>query len=360
MIIGTRPEAIKLAILCKLLKQNPLFDTHICFTGQHNNLVPQVFDFFDLQADIQPKGSSNDGTLTERMISIQGLLNDCVLSLRPDLIVVQGDTLSAYCGAQMAYLNRIPLAHVEAGLRTYDRKNPFPEDVFRRFIDSVSDYLFAPSQTAVDNLLTESVEPSSIYMVGNTGKDAVLWLKNNDSATRLPLELEQFIASHKSQGCSIVLLTMHRRENQENLIKEVYQRLLTLVKESDLALVFVDHPHTSQKHHFQPDSCNVCHVQALSFGSFIRLVQEVDLILTDSGGLQEEAAYLQKPTLILRNATERTELVKKGMALMYSEESFENDIFKLIGTNISPPETLYGVGDASKLIADTLQCLLTD
>lgn len=355
LIAGTRPEAIKLAILYKILKQSKSFNTYLYFTGQHDELGWPVLSSLGIEPEYSDELQHKHTGLNEKMFEIQTNIKNRIAEIQPDMVIVQGDTLSAYVGAQIAYLSRIPIAHVEAGLRTNDPSQPFPEEVFRKFIDSVAEIHFAPSEESAENVRRENPKAGNIFVTGNTGKDCFLEHVNSEEV-QFRQELKEFLRRKPDE--KILLLTMHRRENQSHLIEEVYQQLTDSLLKEDYKLIYISHPHTVQ-HNDQSkllENDRVLCLPPLPFKEFIGLLKRVDLVLTDSGGVQEEAAYLNKPVIVLRQLSERNELLEKGIGQLYDPENFIRQISSM-GQNVSRGEEVFGDGKASMKIVSILERL---
>ncbi len=356
IIIGTRPEAIKMAILYKLLLQNKSFDTHLCTTGQHTELLSQALNDFGIQADTSLILEKRTNDLIDKMGGINIRLNTLFQELKPDLVIVQGDTLSSYCGAISAKLNHIQLCHVEAGLRSGNKESPFPEEMFRQMISRLADIHFAPSIKSRQNLISEGININDIHVTGNTGIDAFLYAVSNLDDYTPDDNLSSFIRNQKDI-CKrrLLLLTMHRRENQGKEISDIYSSLSEIVKNNNLALVCVEHPNPNTKAQFATTGMEeLLFVSTpLPYTDFIFLMDKADLILSDSGGIQEEAPYLGKPLIVLRTETERKEIIDDNSFMLYKIETLERDILKLLERN-HDCKKLYGDGTASKKIVEIL------
>jgi UDP-N-acetylglucosamine 2-epimerase (non-hydrolysing) len=312
-IFGTRPEAIKLAPVIRLLDCHPNVQQRVLVTGQHNELLHQMLQLFDIRPaqDFAVMLANHTlGTLTARVL--QNIEQDLVVN-RPDWVVVQGDTTTAMAASLASYYLRIPVAHIEAGLRTDDRYSPFPEEINRRFIDQLACLHFAPTERARKNLLREGIDSATIHVIGNTGIDALLEVARLDKklCTTCP-------------RLRLLLVTAHRRENFGQELLNICAALRALViRNSDVHVIYVVHPNPNVStvvRHELGGLPRIELVDALDYAHFIHLMKESFLILTDSGGIQEEAPSLGKPVLVLRDCTERLEAVESGTA-------------KLVGTN---------------------------
>ncbi len=310
VILGTRPEAIKLAPLILRSRQAPdRFDTLVVTTGQHREMLDQALGLFDIRADVDLGIMSHDQDLGQ--VTSAALAGLCRVSRsnRPDCVIVQGDTTSAFVGALAAFYHQIPVAHVEAGLRTYDRYQPFPEEINRRLIGQIAEFHFAPTETARANLLAEGISKDRIWVTGNTGIDALLLTLERYGREQMP----------RRPGRTL-LLTTHRRENHGAPMRRICRAVLRLLAMfPDLGVVFPVH--------LSPRVCGtvlplltghprVDLRQPLDYREFVLAMDQAYVILTDSGGVQEEAPSLHKPVLVLRDKTERPEAVDAGTAVL--------------------------------------------
>lgn len=315
-IIGTRPEAVKMAPVLLALRQRPGIVSPICATGQHGPLFGRALLFFGLAADYDLKLMAEGQTINTLLArAIAGI--DAVLTAQsPDLVMVQGDTISALAGALAAANRGIRVAHVEAGLRTYDPAHPWPEENNRRTIDVAADLLFAPTRGAAANLRQERA-PGQIFVTGNSGVDAleaILQRLASDAALRLRADAELPVTATDRP---IILLTAHRRESLNGGLADICDAAATLAASGLAAVVMPVHPNPMVKNVARATLAGRRHVHLLppfSLPAMIRMMQRADLILTDSGGIQEEAPTLGKSVLILREATERPEAVEAGIA----------------------------------------------
>lgn len=323
LLFGTRPEVIKLAPVVRALRERPAeFVTRICSTGQHREMVQQALDAFDLKLDIQLDAMSaarSLGTLTARLFEDVDRVLDAEM---PDWVIVQGDTTSAMAGAMSAYYRRVKIAHVEAGLRTYNRSSPFPEEINRTVIGHIADLHFAPTAKAAENLWRAGVPKKCVHITGNTVVDSLVWA--TDKLTNvLPPEIDLDLP-HLIEGRRLVLVTSHRRESFGGGLENICRALVgTVERYSDAVIVYPVHPNPivhEAVYRLVGSYPRIKLVAPLSYFPLVWLMQRSYCILTDSGGIQEEAPSLGKPVLILRDTTERPEVVEAGCA-------------KLVGTN---------------------------
>jgi len=358
IILGTRPEAIKLAILYKILKQISELEVCLCFTGQHIDLTPPVLKLFGIEPDfildLKNADKSMSVKLAEMLVQIEGPAG----AFQPDWILVQGDTLSAYAGAQYGFLNGISVAHIEAGLRSGKLTSPYPEEIFRRFIDAVAELHFAPSRIAADNLKAEGINNSTIHVTGNTGKDAFLYVLNNTDQTGIDTGMDNFIEAQKNQGRSVILLTMHRRESLGPYWDHIADEIQNLLHKNNHAVIYIGHPHpASLGLSFESDRFdNFISTGPVRFDRFVLLLNACDLVLTDSGGVQEEAAYLGLPTMVLRSHSERDEIIRSGSGRLYGGRNLELEIVETLDSHKADTR-IYGDGKASERIAEVFRTL---
>lgn len=317
LILGTRPEAIKLAPLALALRAQP--DRWRCTligSGQHRDLLPQTLAAFGLAVDYDLALMRPDQSLAGLTARLLDGLDPLLAALQPDWTLVQGDTTTALAGALAAFYRRLPVAHIEAGLRTYDRFAPYPEEANRRMITTVADLHFAVTPEGAARLIAEGIVAATIQVVGNTGIDALFWMRDRlcavpDPTGPLPPALT---------GQRLILVTGHRRENFAGGIAQICMALRELVDRfADVVVVYPVHPnpHVQEPvYRLLADHPRIVLCAPLAYSPFVALMDRATLILTDSGGVQEEAPSLGKPVLVLRETTERPEGVAAGNALL--------------------------------------------
>jgi UDP-N-acetylglucosamine 2-epimerase (non-hydrolysing) len=316
---GTRPEAIKLApVIKELQKDKRNFKVEICITAQHRHMLDQVLDIFNIRPDFDLDIMKQGQTLFEINVRILRGLETLLQRQKPDVIVVQGDTTTAFVSALAAFYLKIKIAHVEAGLRTYDKFAPFPEEMNRRLITHLADFHFAPTKRAKENLLKEGIRQKQVIVTGNTVIDALhLALKMNP-------ELDLPIFHKVKSGNKIILVTAHRRESFGQPFKNICLALKNIVRRNkNIEIVYPVHPNPNIRipaHQLLGDKERIHLIAPMDYLPFAHLINKAYLILTDSGGIQEEAPALGKPVLVLRDKTERPEAVETGTA-------------RLVGTN---------------------------
>ena len=341
VVFGTRPEALKMIPLVKELKKESKFHTKVCVTAQHREMLDQVLSIFDLVADydlnLMKTGQSLSKLNARILTEFENILND----YKPDLVFVHGDTTTSFAVSLACFYNKIEIAHIEAGLRTYDLKSPWPEEFNRQITSKISSIHFAPTESAKINLLNEKINPNKIIVTGNTIIDT-LFLSLNKIRDNKSIEREIIKTFNSNYNINfkkkIILITAHRRENFGIGFENICKAILELSKMyTDIQFVIPVHlnPNVSFTiNKFLYDKKNVFLIQPLEYLSFIYLMEKSILILSDSGGVQEEAPSLNKPVLVLRNNTERPEALDSGKV-------------KLVGTN-------------KKLIIDETSKLLND
>lgn len=316
VIFGTRPEAIKLFPVVRAMQATPGLTVRTCVTAQHRGLLDQVLAIAgltpDIDLDLMEPGQSLD-RLTARLLTGLGEVMDAE---RPDRVVVQGDTATAMVGALTAYYRKVPVAHVEAGLRSGDIYQPWPEEVNRRIVAPIADLHFAPTETAAAALRRESIDPATIHVTGNTVIDALHWTRERIAADpALASGLDPVAA--RFAGKRIVLVTTHRRENFGGGMEEIARAIGRIAERPDVAVLFPCHPNpnvVSVMDAMLGDRPNVARIEPLDYPNFIRALDLCHIVLTDSGGVQEEAPALGKPVLVMRETTERPEGVEAGTA----------------------------------------------
>lgn len=313
-IFGTRPEAIKMAPLVKALAAEPGIDSQICITGQHQSMLQQVLDMFELKADYTLDVMTPGQTLNTLTAALYAAIDPVLEHAQPDTVLVHGDTTSAMVAAMSAFHRRIPVAHIEAGLRTGDIHQPWPEEMNRRSIDLISDLLFTPTEQSRRNVLGERLQGIS-FVTGNTVIDALkMTAERIDSNRQLRAALDRQFSFLDPQR-KLLVVTGHRRENFGDGFLDICKALRTLATRDDMQIVYPVHLNPNVlgpvTEHLG-DLPNVHLIKPLDYLSFVRLMQLAHVVLTDSGGVQEEAPSLGKPVLVMRDVTERPEAVAAG------------------------------------------------
>lgn len=346
VVFGTRPEAVKMCPLVLELKKRKSFEVKVCLTGQHREMSGQVIDLFGVKADYDLAVMKKEQTLvgmTARMLDgIEWVYEE----EKPDLVLVHGDTASAFAASLAAFYMKIPVGHIEAGLRTYDLSSPFPEEFNRRAVSLASTYDFAPTEAARENLLREGKSPDRVFVTGNTVVDAL-----------------KFTSQAVQTDDGLVLLTTHRRENIGEGMRNIFSAVRSIARKyPDLRIVYPVHPNPAVRgiaEEMLGEERNIDLCEPLGLREFHSLLARAVAVMTDSGGVQEEAAALGKPTLVLRDKTERTE---GGSLILVGTD--ENDIIsafdrlvndKSYYDSIKNTPNPYGDGHASERIADALE-----
>ncbi|WP_267380977.1 MULTISPECIES: UDP-N-acetylglucosamine 2-epimerase (non-hydrolyzing) [unclassified Sphingomonas] len=334
VIFGTRPEAIKLFPVVRALAATPGLQVRTCVTAQHRGLLDQVLRIADLTPDIDldvmKPGQSLD-RLTARLLTGLGEVMDAE---RPDRVLVQGDTATAMAGALAAYYRRVPVGHVEAGLRSGDIYHPWPEEVNRRIVAPIADRHFAPTDTAAAALIAEGLNPATVHITGNTVIDALDWTRARIAADpAIAGDLEAIAA--RFAGKRIVLVTTHRRENFGDGMAGIAEAIGRIAARDDLAVLFPMHPNPEVGRVMDAvlgDRQNVARIAPLDYPHFVRALSLCDLALTDSGGVQEEAPALGKPVLVMRETTERPEGIAAGTARLVGTDPdrIVSEVFTLL------------------------------
>ena len=328
IVIGTRPEAIKLAPLVLAFRDDPRFACRVCVTGQHREMLRDALDAFSIAPDADFRLMRRDQTLASLTSRLLERMDAELAAFPPDLLLVQGDTTSVLCGSLAAFDRHIPLGHVEAGLRTGDLEAPWPEEANRQIASRLASLHFAPTQGARENLLREGVADTRILVTGNTVIDA-LHLALRRVAQRPPRVAGLPAALLRTAGPRMVLITGHRRENFGRPVEEICRAIAALADRfPDVAFVYPVHLNPNVR---APVAAvlggqgaprpNVHLIEPLGYLAFVRLMQRSTLILTDSGGIQEEAPSLGKPVLVMRDATERPEAVAAGTVRLVGTQS---------------------------------------
>ncbi len=363
-VFGTRPEAIKLAPLVhKFKKMSDFFDVSICITSQHQEMLQQVMNLFDMSANMDlnlMRPNQSLEYITSRAIE---KLGEYFKEASPDLVLVQGDTTTVMAASLAAFYQKIPVAHIEAGLRSHNQYSPFPEEINRKMVSHIANYHFAPTQGAKENLLNEGISEDKIWVVGNTVIDALFIMldsiKNEENEYRLSLENKNVDFTKK-----LILVTGHRRENFGAGMQNICKALLEISNE-DVEIVYPVHLNPNVRKPVKEllgSKANIHLIEPLPYDKLIYLMNQSHLILTDSGGIQEEAPSLGKPVLVMREVTERMEGVEAGTAKLVGtdKEIIISETYKLLTDDnayhsISSKNNPYGDGNASIKICDIIK-----
>lgn len=370
VILGTRPETIKLAPVILALKSDEAFDCRVCVTAQHREMLDQVLDIFSIVPDRDLDLMRPDQTLAQLTArAIEGL--DSYLSAeRPDAVLVQGDTTTVFCGALAAYYHRIPVGHVEAGLRTGNLYSPWPEEANRLLTTRLTRWHFAPTDVSRQNLLAENIREDSVYVTGNTVIDALHLALGRISKKPVFIEdLPEFLQPGAKSGCPrMVLITGHRRENFGSGFENICRAVAELARRYP-EVHFVYPVHLNPRVQRPVDEflrvlsfSNVHLIRPLEYLPFVALMNHADLVLTDSGGVQEEAPSLGKPVLVMRDTTERPEAVAAGTVRLVGTnfESIISSVAELLDsddayTQMAIAINPYGDGKSAQRIVNILK-----
>lgn len=359
-IFGTRPEAIKMAPLVKELEKREGIESKICVTAQHREMLDQVLELFDIKPDFDLNIMKTKQSLTGITNRILEGLEDIFKEEKPDMILVHGDTTTTFSSALAAYYQQIKVGHVEAGLRTFDKYFPFPEEMNRKLTGAIADLHFSPTKGAKNNLLREGIDESSIYITGNTVIDAMLHTVEDDYVFENE-ELNKIDFKNKK----VIMITAHRRENWGEGISNICEALNQIVNENkDVELVYLVHlnPIVKDMVHEKLGNKERIHLlNPLDTKETHNLMNKCFMVMTDSGGLQEEAPHLGKPVLVLRDVTERPEAVEYGTVKLVgtNKEKIIDEANILINSKeayekMSKAVNPYGDGKASERICDAI------
>ena len=378
LTFGTRPEAIKMApLILELNKHRDKVKTIVCVTGQHREMLDQVLSIFKIKPDydlnIMKKGQDLYDITSKVLLGLRDILNET----QPDIVLVHGDTTTSMAAALAAYYQQIPVGHIEAGLRTYNIYSPWPEEINRQLIGRISNYNFSPTVTSSVNLINEGVDEKSIHITGNTVIDSLYWVVNkikSDGLLNVKLKEEIKIFGYnidrlQSNNRRMVLITGHRRENLGNGFIHIAQAIQELSSQfPNVDFVYPMHLNPNVRKsiyevlgndlsHFS----NMFFIEPLEYLSFIYVMEKADIVLTDSGGIQEEAPSLKKPVLVMRDTTERPEAVEAGTVILVGtdKEKIVNNVRQLLTDSTHYQQMAkainpYGDGKACERIVEIL------
>lgn len=377
LTFGTRPEAIKMApLILELKKHSDKIETIVCVTGQHREMLDQVLSIFKIKPDYDLNIMKKGQDLYDITSNVLLGLRDVFKQTQPDLVLVHGDTTTSMTAALAAYYQQIPVGHIEAGLRTNNIYSPWPEEINRQLIGRISNYNFAPTPNSSTNLIKEGVEEASIYITGNTVIDSLFWVVNKiKSDELLNIKLKEEIRTfgydidRLQKNRRMVLITGHRRENLGEgfiHIAQAIQELSTQFPNVDFVYPMHLNPNVRKSiyevlgndlSHFS----NMFFIEPLEYLSFIYMMEKADIVLTDSGGIQEEAPSLKKPVLVMRDTTERPEAVEAGTVILIGtdKEKIVYNVNKLLKDKTHYQQMAkainpYGDGKACERIANIL------
>lgn len=355
-VFGTRPEAIKMAPLVKELKKRKEVECIVCVTAQHREMLDQVLETFDIVPDYDLNIMKQGQTLTDITIRALKGLEEVIKEVKPSIVLVHGDTTTTFAGALAAFYNQTDIGHVEAGLRTYDKYSPYPEEMNRQMVSSLSDMNFAPTKLSANNLIKEGKKKENIFITGNTVIDAMSTTISDDYQN----EVFDWVGNDR-----MILLTAHRRENIGDSMKSIFKAVKRIVTEfPDVKVVYPIHKNPVVReiaNEIFGDCDKVKLIEPLEVFDFHNFMNKSYIILTDSGGVQEEAPALGKPVLVLRNTTERPEGIEAGTLKLTGtdEETIYEETKKLLTSKeeyevMSKASNPYGDGHASERITDEI------
>jgi UDP-N-acetylglucosamine 2-epimerase len=368
-IFGTRPEVIKLAPVIMELKSRPeCFAVRVCATAQHRQMLDQALSVFDIAVDEDLDIMTPGQTLAEVTARAVERLDGVMDREQLDVVLVQGDTTTAFTGALTAYYHQIKVGHVEAGLRTGNKYAPFPEELNRRLIGQLTDFHFAPTSRAKQALLNEGFPESHVYVTGNTVIDALLWVREHvrQRTPSLPEGLASWL-----EGYQMVLVTGHRRESFGEGFENICRAIRQVADHfPDVAFVYPVHLNPNVRepvNRILGGHDRICLIDPLPYEPFVWLMDRASVVLTDSGGIQEEAPSLDKPVLVMREVTERPEGIEAGVARLVgvNQASIANGLIEILSNAdmrkaMTTAQNPYGDGKASQRIADILETELLD
>lgn len=357
LVFGTRPEAIKMCPLVNELKTRTNINTVVCVTGQHRQMLDQVLEAFKIEPDYDLSIMKDKQTLFDITTNILNRIKAVLEEVKPDVVLVHGDTSTTFVTALACFYLQIPVGHVEAGLRTYNIYSPYPEEFNRQAVSIISQYNFAPTELSKQNLLKEGKNPDTIYVTGNTAIDALKTTVRNNYTHP---ELEW------ADGSRLIIITAHRRENLGEPMHHMFRAIRRIMDEHpDVKAIYPIHmnPVVRKAADEELGGCDRIHIiEPLEVLDFHNFLARSFMILTDSGGIQEEAPSLGKPVLVMRDTTERSEGIKAGtLKLVGTDEQVIYDNFKLLLENkyaydaMAHASNPYGDGLACKRIADVLE-----
>ena len=368
-IFGTRPEAIKMIPIIKELENSKKFSFEICITAQHREMLDQVLDLFNVKADYDLNIMKANQDLFDVTTNILIKLKDVLTKSKPDMVLVHGDTTTTFSASLASFYLKIPVGHVEAGLRTNNIYSPFPEEANRQLTSRLATFHFAPTKKSYENLLSEGIEKTNIFVTGNTVIDTLLITQKNINSSpktqhRLSSEIKE-LGYDIEKNKKIVLVTGHRRENFGNGFINICKALKTIaLNNKDIDIVYPLHlnPNVQEVvHKYLDDIENIYLITPLDYEPFVYMMSQSYMILTDSGGIQEEAPSLGKPILVMRDTTERPEAVESGtvklvgtdkeLIVKLTQELLDN---QTIYQSMARVENPYGDGTSAKQIISKL------
>jgi UDP-N-acetylglucosamine 2-epimerase (non-hydrolysing) len=365
IVVGTRPEAIKLAPVAKAGKERENVEVIVLSTGQHKEMLGQTCKALEMQIDDDLQVMAEGNSLSDVAAKVLEKTDKFIKKEKPDWVIVQGDTASAFAGGLAGFYNKVKVAHVEAGLRSFDNYNPYPEEVNRKLIGAFADIHFAPTEISKENLITENIDENNIVVSGNTVIDALKTVKEKiENSSELQNSIEKELPKFDKDK-KLILLTSHRRENHGDGLKNICEAVKELAEQrDDIEFIYPVHLNPNVKnvvHDIIGNVKNIHLTEPVNYLTMVYLMAKSHFILTDSGGIQEEASAFSTPVLVLRKTTERSEGVDAGIAKLIGTEKKDiiNESLNLLNNNeefikmcreVSP----YGDGLSSLRIIDEL------
>jgi len=359
-VFGTRPEAIKLAPVIKKLKKQNYIKTNVVVSAQHREMLDQVLELFDIKTDYDMDVMLKDQMLTDITVNILCEMNEILEKLKPDIVLVQGDTTTSFVASLASFYKKIKVGHIEAGLRTFNKYSPYPEELNRKLTGCIADYHFAPTIKSKQNLLKENIPEERIFVTGNTVVDAFFEVLKKDFSFK-----DERIIKLIKNNKKYILLTYHRRENFEHHMRNIFNSVKKILeKNGDVEVVFPVHLNPKVRkvaNQVLGETERIHLIEPMDYLPFVKLIEKSYFILTDSGGIQEEAPSLGKPVLVLRDVTERPEAIKAGTVKLVGtdERKIFNEANKLLNdekqyNSMAKAVNPYGDGKASKRIVKIL------
>ncbi len=359
VVFGTRPEAIKMCPVVKRLKEHEIFEVSVVVTGQHREMLDQVLGLFDIIPDYDLDLMTVGQTLHNITVKVITGLESIINEIEPDIALVHGDTTTAFAAALAGFYQKIPVGHVEAGLRTNDKYQPFPEEMNRRLVSTLGDLHFAPTKKSSSNLIQEGIKPENIFVTGNTVIDALKMVVEKDYVFK-----DSELRKIDFENDKIIIVEAHRRENLGQPLERICKAILELGQSQGIQIIFPVHKNPKVREPVKrilSGNKSIKIVEPPDYLEFANLMAKSHLIITDSGGLQEEAPALGKPVLVLREVTERPEALEAGTVCLVG-----SDCKKIVSTaklllndeaeymNMATAQNPYGDGRASYKIADAI------
>ena len=353
-VFGTRPEAIKMAPLVKSLEKDSRFESIVCVTAQHREMLDSVLEIFDIEPQYDLNIMAHGQTIIDISNKVLSGIDKVIKKVKPDIVLVHGDTSTTFNGALAAFYNKVTIGHVEAGLRSYDLYSPFPEEANRKLTGVITNLHFSPTDTNKENLLKEGVSEEKIYVTGNTVIDALLSVIDDE------YKFEQDVLNKIDfKNKKVILLTTHRRENWGQPMENIFDAMIKLIQENNrVEVIFPMHKNPIIRElahkYFDSHKERIHLIEPLEYVEFTNLMNKVCLIMTDSGGIQEEAPALGKPVMVLRTETERPEAVKAGTVKLAGID--QDEIFNIANELINNENLYKKMSQAANPYGDGKAC----